>query len=77
VRKRRDFLGCYRWLRQLPEFYKTKQLSSTMEDKRAQEQLNKCLVALILKMKKYAVQMPANYRHWFRTWNGCFGFSLG
>jgi hypothetical protein len=36
-----EFLQCYRWLRQLPEFFKPKELFSTMEDKQAQETIEK------------------------------------
>ena len=34
----RQFLESYRWLRQLPEFFKLKELFSVMEDNQAQEQ---------------------------------------
>jgi len=30
-----EFLQCYRWLRQLPEFFKPRELFPTMEDKQA------------------------------------------
>jgi hypothetical protein len=33
-----EFLPCYRWLRQWPEFFKPKELFSTMEDNQAKEQ---------------------------------------
>jgi hypothetical protein len=38
-----EFLQCYRWLRQLPEFFKPKELFSTVEDNQAQEQAEKML----------------------------------
>ena len=36
-----EFLQCYRWLRQLPEFFKPKELFSTMEDNQAKERIEK------------------------------------
>ena len=39
----RQFLESYRWLRQLPEFFKPKELFSAMGDKRTQEQTEKLL----------------------------------
>jgi len=64
-----EFLQCYRWLRQLPEFFKPKELFSTMEDNQAKERIEKkkCLIALILKTKKIrctdasALQAPISY----------------
>jgi len=39
----RQFLESYRWLRQLPEFFRLKELFSEMEDNQAQEQAEKIL----------------------------------
>jgi ankyrin repeat protein len=39
----RQFLESYRWLRQLPEFFKPKELFCVMADKQAQEQAEKLL----------------------------------
>jgi hypothetical protein len=33
-----EFLQCYRWSRQWPEFFKPKELFSTMEDNQAKEE---------------------------------------
>ena len=41
--KELQFLEIYRWLRQLPEFFKPKELFSVMEDSQAQEQAEKLL----------------------------------
>jgi len=38
-----EFLQCYRWLRQWPEFFKPKELFSEMEDNQAQEQAERIL----------------------------------
>jgi hypothetical protein len=38
-----EFLQCYRWLRQWPEFFQTKELFSLMEDNQAQEKAENIL----------------------------------
>ena len=43
VRRSRWFLQSYRWLRQLPEFFKPQELFSVMKDNQAQEEAEELL----------------------------------
>jgi hypothetical protein len=44
--QKRQFLESYRWLRELPEFFKPKELFSVMKDNEVQEQAQEILRAL-------------------------------
>ena len=58
-----QFLKNYRWLRQLPEFFKPKELFCVMEDNQAQEQAEKNYRVLRLEATKYIVQTAVHYMH--------------